>query len=190
MTRNDPGPDYVQFFSHSAFGVHVQQLSTTPFDVGASTFNKHSGGTIDAQTMFNDLVDKILSFYPNTFAYDTWRVFSKPDPGDVPLLVAAGQFTSKIGTGTGVGWDKATQLTISALGATGTKGRLVLLDAGTNDDWDGVFTLPGSGSLFDTFTEWSNVDRGWRTRGNERPQTFLEMSKTLNEKLRREYRMF
>lgn len=183
-------PAFVEVFYHSEFGVHVQTLPTNEYAVDTDTFESWSGPGVGSDTMILALIDKYKFLFPSSVSFDSYRIFTLADENSIPLLSKAATITGKVGTASSPGWSKAVQGTLSALGTSGTKARLVFLDSDSAGDFDGVFTLPGSGALFDLMAEWGNVGNAWRTRGNERVVTFLEYSKTLNEKLRREYRMF
>jgi hypothetical protein len=69
------------------------------------------------------------------------------------------------------------------------KAKLVLLDFSALDDWSKVRTLPGSGALFDLVGEFTASTNGWQGQDNGQPTTFVSVTRTLNEKLRRSYRL-
>ncbi len=188
MAPNSLFPAFVQLFYHSDFGVHVQTLPTKAYDEGTDKFDVWSGSPVDAQTMLDDLVDTFLPLYPATVSYDTYRIFQMASPTAVPQLAKIGVFTAKDGSDGTPGWTQAVQGTLSALGLTGTKARIVLLDSSSGNDFSPIFTR--SGQLDTIMDEWGADGKGWSTRGGDQITTFLEYSKTLNEKLRREYRMF
>lgn len=192
MTAYDIGPAFVQIFSHSDFGPHVANLPTLSYSVVNDEFDVHSGSPIDSTTMITALVDKLAPFYQSGshYIFDNFRIFTKdPDPA-VPVLVKAGAFTAKQGTNAAPGWTKAVQRTLSALDADGHPCRLVLLDAASSDSFDQETTIVPASALDDLFSEWSADSNGWASRFGSRPATFLELTTTLNEKLRRAYRMF
>jgi hypothetical protein len=189
MTRSPFVPSGVQVFYHSAYGVHVQTIPTLPYDAAADTFDTWAGSIVDSDTMINDLVATFLPLYPASVVFDAYRIYTQANEDSLPFLEKIANFTDIVGTESSPGWSKATQGTISALGEDGSKCRLVLLDFGTNNDFDALFTLTG-GILPAIMAEWGNDAKGWSSRGDSKPTTFLEFSKTLNEKLRREYRMF
>lgn len=192
MTRFSLEPAFVEIFSHSTFGPHVMTLPTLDYNPGGDTFDVHSGTPVDATDMITNLVDKLLPFFPDSDSYifDNFRIFTLDDPDGVPLLRKAGSFTSKEGTNSAPGWFKAVQRTVSALDADGFKCRLTLLDAATGNSFDQETTITPSSSLEALFNEWSDDANGWASRQGARPATFLEVATTLNEKLRRAYRMF
>src|SRR5262245_342002 len=188
--ENALSPAFVEIFSHSAFGPHVQILPTLAYDPDTEKFDVWVGSPIDAATMITALVTVLKPFFPTTYGFDNWRVFTKADAEAIPLLVLAGSFTSVAGTNSSPGWTKAVQRTLSALGHAGSKVRLVMLDAASNNSFDPETTVPSMSALSDLMDEWTAASNGWATRAGEQPRTFLELTTTLNEKLRRAYRMF
>lgn len=190
MARLSPFvPAGVQVFYHSPFAPHIQTLPTLPYDAGGDTFDTWAGGTVASGTMITDLVTTFLPLYEADVVFDSYRIYTQADEDSLPVLRKIANFAAVVGTNAGGTWRKAAQATLSALGEDGSKGRLVFLDFNSADDWDAIFTLTGA-ILPPIMAEWGNTARGWSTRGDSRPATFLEFSKTLNEKLRREYHMF
>lgn len=188
-TKNPFFPAGVQIFYHSAYGVHVQTLPTLTYSPEDDSFLTWNAGSVDSDTMVNDLVETFLPLYPASVSFDSYRIFTCAAEDDLPVLRKAATFTDIDGSAGTPGWTKAVQGTISALGTDGSKARLVFLDMASTNDFDLITTLTG-GVLPPIMTEWGNEDKGWATRQDSKPSTFLEFSKTLNEKLRREYRMF
>ncbi len=182
-------PSGVQLFYHSAYGVHVSTLPTLTYSPEDDSFLTWASGSVDSDTMINDLVATFLPLYPATVAYDSYRIFTQATEDDLPILRKAAVFEDVVGTEGTPGWTQAVQGTISALGVDGSKARLVFLDMASKNDFSLLTTLTG-GVLPPIMAEWGNEDKGWATRQDSKPATFLEFSKTLNEKLRREYRLF
>lgn len=184
-------PAFVQYHYHSPFGLHVQTIPTLEYNVADVSFNTWAAGAVAAGDMVTNLMLKMKKFFPAGVLYDTCRIFTKAAVNADPILRAVTTFvSSNEGDFATPGFTEAVQGTFSYLGLTGSKGRLVFLDCASGDDFTPQFTTGGSGILFDLLAELNDDGNGWSTRGNERPTTFLQYSKTLNEKLRREYGMF
>lgn len=190
MTVHFLDPAFVQIFYHSDFGVHIMTLPTKAYDSVDDTFATWGGTPKDSDDMILELIDKFSFLFPSTVSFDSYRIFSVGAPPDIPFLERAATITGKVGTASSPSWSKAVQGTLSALDSAGQKLRLTFLDSDSAGSFDAIFTLPGSGALFDLFAEWKDASNGWSSRNGQPPSTFLEYSKTLNEKLRREYRMF
>lgn len=182
-------PAGVQIFYHSPFAPHVQTLHTLTYSPEDDSFITWNGGTVDSDTMINDLVATFLPLYEDDVVFDSYRIYTADAENSLPVLRKIANFTGVVGTNAGGTWRKAAQGTLSALGEDGSKARIVFLDFNSADDWDGIFTLTGS-VLPPIMAAWGDLDAGWATKADSRPATFLEFSKTLNEKLRREYHMF
>lgn len=190
MTRLSPFvPAGVQLFYHSAFGVHTQTLPTLPYLDASDEFETWGGGAIDAEDMITALITTFLPLFPDTVVYDSYRIFTQGDEESLPFLRKIANLTGLDGTSVTGGWSKAVQGTLSALGEDGSKARITLLDSDSNNDFSLITSLTGA-VLPAIMDEWGATTNGWSTRGDSKPNTFLEYSKTLNEALRREYRMF
>jgi hypothetical protein len=72
---------------------------------------------------------------------------------------------------------------------TGGIAKIVMLDFRSNGDFATVRSLPGSGDLFDLDAQFTDETHAWAAADNTRPKTFLGAFRTLNEKLRKAYRM-
>lgn len=191
---NFRGPYFIKIASHSDFGPHVMQIPTRDF-TGASfafpfgSFLGWDDTIADADAMVNALVDKMAKFYAAEFVFDNWQVFHQALDTDPAIPEGGNVFTAKIGTGIAGGWNKATQQTLTWRSTSFGKAKLTLLDSEFASNFDPIRTLPGSGILFDLDAEFTNVSNGWKAQDNGRPQTFVGLTRTLNEKLRRAYRM-
>src|SRR5215510_16507279 len=99
-----PAPAFVRINSHSIYGPHTAQIPTLAWD--SNEFDTWAGGVVAEDDMINDLVDKMLPFYPTTYTFDNWIVFSQPTPDDDPVPVSAGLFVLLNGTSAVPGWTK------------------------------------------------------------------------------------
>jgi len=191
---NFRGPYFVKISSHSDFGPHTEQIPTTDY-TGPSIgfpfgiFTGWDDTLADADAMIVALVDKMAKFYPPSYTFDNWQVFHQALPTDPAIPLAGNTFTSKVGTSILTGWDMATQATLTWRSTTFGKQKLVFLDFASGGSFAKVSTLPGSGNLFDLDAELTSVSNGWKAQDNGRPNTFISMTATLNEKLRRSYRL-
>jgi hypothetical protein len=135
-----------------------------------------------------DFINVIKPYYDAQVTFQDAIVYSQPAPTDVPLPVAS--FTLGIvGTNGTPGWDKATQATLTFRADDFTIFKLVLLDSASSNVWDKVTNRLATTALED-LTDYIMADVTFlASRGGGRPATFLQMSTTLNEKLRRSYNM-
>jgi len=186
-------PAFVLLNYHSEFAPHKQIVPTLNwFDEtssgGSGTFDSWTAGHIDADDMIKDLVNAMKDAYPTTITYDNYVIFTQADATANPVPVAAGTLAID-GTVVTPGWYKAVQGTFSWRTSAFGLSKLVLLDLASGDDFDKNNTVPGSGPLFNMNAEVTADAKGWSGQDNGQPMTFISVTKTLNEKLRRAYRM-
>jgi len=185
-------PAFVKIEYQSANAPHVMSLPTLawndPLDGSDGTFDTHGASTVDADTMINDLVDEIAKFYTSGLSFTGYTIFTLPSMTGDPLPKYSAQL-SQVGVTTSSTWQKAVQITMTARTSAFGVAKIVMLDAISENNWDRITVLPGSGNVATLWAEWSDVTNGWAGRDNGRPATFLQVSKTLNEKLRRQYHM-
>lgn len=150
-------------------------------------FATWTAGTTDAPTMIEDFVDLLLPFYPATVEFDNVIVFSQPTPADDPVPVASLVFTGKIGTQATPGWTKAVQLTMSVRSTNFGVAKYSFLDAASGDTFDPIRVADTP--MQNLLDEVGDTSLGWSAQDNGRPNVFIGLTKTLNEKLRKAYRM-
>lgn len=193
MTSASPGPYFVRVFSHSAFGPHVQEIPIKNWSNVVSTnphgqIDKWSGGSTDAQTMIEDLVALEADFFPSTYTFDNWAIYSQPTPADPAHPVTGEAFSGLVGTSAASGWSKAVEGIFTWRATDFSLVKLVMLDMESGNDFDRVPTLATTPlTLLDA--EFTNPDKGWSSRQGAKPQTFIGVTKDLNDKLRKAYRM-
>jgi len=173
---------------HSAFGAHKSTIPTLPYSVGTQEFDTWNAGAIDAVTMVQNLVDVIVPFYPATVAIDSFTVLTYAAPG-APGLPQFFNLLGDVGTNPGTGWTKATQVTFSLRTTSFGRGKLVLLDAQTEDNWDKITNFTGLTPVLNLIAELTHDDRGWAGRDNAQYVGCDQITYTLNEALRRNYNM-
>lgn len=180
-----PAPAFVRINYHSPYGPHTMQVPTLAWSAGL--FSTWASGTIDDDIMIGALVTTLLPFYPDDVTFDNWIVFSQPTPDDDPLPVDSGTFTGQDGTAVSPGWSKAVQLTMSVRSTNFGISKFVFLDAASGNNFDPIRTADSA--MIALMTVITDTTNGWSAQDNGRPDTFIGLTKTLNEKLRRAYRM-
>lgn len=185
-------PAFVRVEYQSANAPHVMIIPTTqwndPGDGTDGTFDDHLGGAIAADTMVQALVDELAKFFTSGASFTSYTIYTLATTLADPQPRFTEQLT-QVGVSISTSWQKAVQLTVTARTTLFQLAKLVLLDAASENTWDRITALPGSGNVFDLWAEWSATTNGWSARGGGRPAAFLQVSKTLNEKLRRQYHM-
>lgn len=190
---NSPAPTTILINSHSAFGFHKSQLNAlqwnaTPNVNGSGAFDTHDLAGVDADDMIQDLVTLFIPFFPNTYHWDNYVIFSWPTPEGPGEPVASGTLT-QVGSSATPGWSKAAQFTLSFRTAAFGLAKILMLDVDTQDSFDKTLVVPPATPLEALVNGFTAADQGWCGRDGTRPQTYLSTCVTLNEKLRREYRM-
>jgi len=193
MTPNSLSPAFVQIEYSSEFGLHIQTIPTRAYTANADptlagTFPRWSDNAARAaDDMIEDLIAVMKAQMPAEVTYSRYTIFTQADADD-PAIPRFAKNIAVVGTGVSPGYSQAVQLTISAQAADFSLAKLILLDSGSFDDFDKI-TAPGVSTTIDNiFNEWSSTLNAWASRLGGRPMIFRQAAKTLNEKLRREYR--
>ena len=194
MAENSLSPAFVRIDSTSAYGPHSMTIPSVPviaavgggspyvFDLRGAAIDVPVAGAVE------DFVDVIKTLFPASYTFLSWTLFTQADEDAKPLPVEAGNL-NVAGTHAGTGWDKAVQYTITWRTDTFGIFKLVLLDAESGNVFDKVTNLTGETEL-SAINDYVTDDVTWIAgRDGGRPNTFLQVAKTLNEKLRRSYRM-
>lgn len=194
MTAYSLFPAYIQIHSESQFGVHIQTLPTRawidPNDIDDNgSFLNWEGDPVTLDDMLTTWLTlwKVL-FTPDT-GFNSAILFTLVDENSEPLLKRVIPL-SIVGTSDGIGQEKATQLTYSLLDTGGHATKLVALDAPLPVGFDvvsvfGSLTAPEQAVI----SGFVNPSFAWASRAGNRPLVFRKASYTLNDKLRRAYRM-
>jgi len=189
---NSLAPSFFRLEYHSEFGPHTQTVPTLQWNDVASTnafgkFNNWSAGQVDALDMITDMVDAMLPFYPPSVIFDRFTIFTQASPDDDALPQTTSTFTGKVGTGDGDTWYKAVQLTLTMRTSNFGIAKYVFLDAESANDFDKIQT---AGADILAFINVVNADaNGFSGLDNGQPAAYLGVTKTLNERLRKSYRM-
>jgi len=190
-----PGPTVVDVQYHNLQGIHVQRLHvrgwvevSVGFDMGQVS-RWSDDALIDLKDMVVDLVTLEADLYDDDTSFDVATVLTQATPTSVlvPQVSVALGIPGTVASG--FTWSKAAQIT-NVWRTTGNGiAKIVMLDAQSSNDWDAVRTLPGSGTLHDINGLFTNSTLAWQGQDDTKPATFIGQFKTLNEALRKHYRM-
>lgn len=190
---NSIAPSAVRINYHSEFGVHsatIPALDWTPpsggFDFGS--FLSWTAVARDADDMIKDLCLTLAAIVPATVNFDNYTIFTYADETADPVPVAS-NLIAQAGLEATPGWYKAVQTTISIRTTAFGLFKLVVLDSASNDDFDPIFGLAPSPALSAIVDQVRDQGNAWSGRDNGRPDVLISQTKTLNEALRRAYRM-
>jgi hypothetical protein len=194
MTVHSLYPSFVQIHYRSAFGKHVQTIQTRQWDGAIGThgyggFNKWVGGTIEADTMINDLLSVITPFASDGVTWDEAIIFNYPAvPPALPNPVAVIPLTA-VGAIAAVPAAEALQMTLNFFDSGFNPVKLVLLDI----DCTGSFTpqdyaaLPGTKQ--DLVDYYTGTGHAFASRADLKPTVFRQAVWKYNDKLRKEYHL-
>lgn len=195
MTRHAPGPTVVRLEYQSEFGFHVAQIPTRAWSAPTSgeplgTVPRWSDDTqIDLFDMLDGYIDLLLPFFKDTCSFNTATVLTQATPTSALVPQISALLSAKIGTAATPGWYKAVQNTITMRDTANNIAKYVLLDSASFNDWNPIHNLASVPAVEDIVTYLFDNDLAFSSQGDNRPLTFLGVFKTLNEKLRRRYRM-
>lgn len=193
MSESSPGPFFVQINYSSEFAPHSMEIPTLNasvaiLDSSSWNFLVPGGDTLDVDTSVKGLVNLLKTQFPASVHFDNYVLFSQPDP-DLPATPVFSGELGIAGTFVTPGWYKAVQFTMTFRTNEFGIFKLVLLDVGSANNFNKETSLV-SGEGFDLIRDYITATDSWILgRDGGKPQTFLQLAKTLNEKLRRSYRM-
>lgn len=185
-------PAFVRLFYHTAFGLHVQTIPTKEWGAGISGgpsggYLNWDGDPVDAEDMIDALVAELLDFQPASCIYDSAIIYTLSNPEALPQP----QVAYTIGEpGVSASADVPASQATMTLRTTGFNlFKLVWFDAAPTTDFLPQRSLPGSGQPLDLFNVVTSPLWAWSGRDGFRPNQFIQVSYTLNETLRRQYRL-
>lgn len=183
-------PAFVQIAYHSAYAPHVMTIPTkawTP-DADYGLFETWAGGTIAADDMVENLILVMKPFFPATVIFDSFTIFTMDTPTS-PAVPREFKTNNEPGTNATPGNSKAVQATWSFKTEENGIAKVVMLDMGNNNSFERVTQANVGASGLAFIAELTADTNGWSGRDNAQPTFFLQVSYTINEKLRRQYHM-
>lgn len=138
--------------------------------------------------MVENFIDIIAPFYPASYTFDGYTIYTMDTPTS-PAIPRVQTALAVVGTNGTPGNTKAVQATWTWKTTLGGIFKVVNLDMGNNNSFERV-TLSGLGAAgLALVAEVQSDGNGWAGRDGGQPTFFLQVSYTMNEKLRRAYRM-
>lgn len=192
--ENSLAPSYVRINYTSAYGPHSMTIPAVPLEATAGPDPEYlfdlrgAAISVPVHQAIVDFVNVIKSEHVTTTTFVDYVLFHQPDellPANPVASAALGiQGLDLVG-----GVDKATQRTFTWRATDFTLFKLAMLDVrmiGQFERQTNFIGEPGKQAISNYVT---NPVTWVASRGGGRPNTFLQFSETLNEKLRRSYRM-
>jgi len=188
---------YPAFFEanyHSAYGPHTMTVPLKDYngpteDWAAGYCVNWSDVNVSASEMVDTYIESLLPNLPDTVEFDYVTFYKYPSPTGKPRPLASYNFVDMVGSSMTPGWTKAVELALSfhttEFGIFGIR----LLDAASANNFDKLTSLSTLTAVQPIIDIVTSVDWAFAGRDNARPASFIQMSKTLNVKLRKAYRM-
>lgn len=188
---HDLSPAYVQAKYHSPYGIH---LATWPTRAWSSAYGTNPqggwlnwGGTpIDADDAINELVTSLADHQPSTVTWDSYIIYTKADATSPSFPVTSGVL-GIAGTSSLTGWYAAVQWSFNMLDTAFNTSKLVILEAASGGDFGKVTPATFTAEQLDTIDKWTAETNAWSSRAGFRPSRCDNITKDLNDRLRREY---
>jgi hypothetical protein len=185
-------PSYIVIEYSSAFGVHTMTIPIRQWEASAGDLGSADswvGGARDLDDMVEDLVNALAELFPATTTFETATVYNYPDIDSDPDPV--GQHALGIvGTSVSTAWSKAVQQTFTFRTNDFNIYKLVLLDVPTDNNFNRVPAAAFTADFDAVVDQLTGDVNAWQGRDGSQIVQPIQASATLNEKLRRSYRMF
>ena len=150
-------------------------------------FTNHVPSSRAGHSMVIGLLEVLDNFLPDTTSFLRATVYTLTSPTAIPTP-RVGMALTQVGEVAAPTQFKAWQHTYTFRTDTNTIFKLVLLDADTSTDQDKLIA-PVPANVQDVIDELVDPNNAWRGRSGGRPNLFLQVSYTMNERLRKSYRM-
>ena len=192
MTPNSLFPAFVKVDYHSVFGVHSMVLPTRTWSPDgatvAGTFVDWDDNDTDADDMIQALVTLFLPFFIATTTFDLYTIYTMAAAGAKPVPVASAELGLD-GTSVSTTWAKAVQKTFTFRTDLFGILKLVFLDCPSGNNFDRVNAFGADAATLAILAALSADTNAWSARDNGKPDTVVQQATTLNEALRKTYRM-
>jgi hypothetical protein len=190
---NSLAPAFVRINYQSAYSIHTMTIPTVPYippSLGNTTGDFDLRGAavdVNAGPTLSTFVNLLKVFFKPTVTFVDYTIFTK----DSPTAPATPRYTGALGiagTSTQTAADKAVQKTTTFRCDDFSIFKLVFLDSPAADF--NLFRNSPPDAAWTALINHVTADVSWiASRKGGRPVTFLQSAATLNEKLRRSYKM-
>jgi hypothetical protein len=193
IAPNSLSPAYIVIDYHSANGRHKMTIPTRAWSPTSITgdlgsYQCWNETPVDAEDMITALLGKVKAVFLPTAGFDVVTIYTK-DTAEAPSIPRVAKALAIVGTSVSAEWAKAVQHNWMFRDAEYAQSKLTFLDAPIGSGWDPVTDLSGIAVLQDIVDQFVAPENAWSSRNDLRPSTFIKITYTLNEKLRREYGM-
>ena len=194
MASNSLYPAAVRINYSSAYSVHSMTLPSVPVlggDIGVGGYQftlRGLAAPVNCDAAINDFIDVLKPLMGTDTTFIDYVLFQYATPTSKGVPVSS-QPINKVGTGGIITWRKAVQQTWTWRTDEFGIFKMVLLDVPSGNTFDKIPTTAGDARQA-ALSDYVTAPVTWLAgRDGGRPNTFLQVAVTLNEKLRRAYRM-
>ncbi len=186
--ENDIGPAFVKINYQSEYAPHSVPI-LDPVDSDGYLFDLRGAALdVNVDDAVKDFVNLLKAVWSSATNFVDYIAYRGPGVGAVPVPVQSGSLNIAGTSGLAL-VHKAVQGTMSFRADDFTLSKLVFLDYQPGLGYDKKTDVSGSDALT-AIKNYAVADVTWlASRGGGRPNTFLSLTTTLNEKLRLSYRM-
>lgn len=191
--RQLPGPVFAKVEYSSIYAPHVAiiPLRDEWVDTGTSlgSITPWDGGSdITVISMFEDYMNAWAELLNDTSSFNGITIYTQPDP-DVPAQPQASVAVSVPGLLTDAPGDLATQVTLSFRDTEFFLARLTMLDIPVGSDFTKKTPFTVVADIQAVINVFISEDNAFASRHGFRPSQFIAQTTTVNDSLRRAYRL-
>jgi hypothetical protein len=188
-------PAFIELEYSTPYGEHVMTIPIRAVpdfesDPALTICENWDATTSVVSTTVANLCAQFANFYTDDSQFNLYSIWTMADSEAIPEFAETYRFTTPIqGSSASTTWKKAAQNTFTFRTADGGISKVTLLDSLSFNLWDKQTDPTGSTDVLAVIDAWTDTNAFFAGRDNARPSAFLQLTKTLNEKLRRAYRM-
>lgn len=188
-----PGPVFLKIEYTSPYAPHVmirplRDAWVDSGDILGLITPWSNASNIDVNDMVTAFLTDMADLFNDTMTFDAVTLYTQPDP-DLPATPQASVATVIPGTRSAVPNDKATEVSLAFRDTEFHNAKIVMLDQPVGNDFSRHTPFNVNAIYAPTIAHFVSDDEAWASRRGFRPGQFTQQTATLNEKLRRAYRM-
>lgn len=190
---NSLAPAFVKINYQSAYSIHTMTVPTVQYNPPSPLLPSGEfvlrGALLPtaAAAAVTDYVNKLKPYFKSTVKFVDFTIFTQAGPTEPPTPRYTGGLNI-VGTNASTGQDKAVQKTYTFRADDFSIFKIVMLDCPTVS-FDIFRNSPEDPALTALINYVTAPETFIQSQKGGRPVTFLQVATTLNEKLRRAYRM-
>lgn len=188
-------PAFVRINYTSPYGAHTMTLPSVPIVTGINAPSFHdfdlrgAAVSVEADAAVKALVNILKKWFNANVTFVDYTLFTMADETATPTPVWSAAL-GIVGTNGSGGWQKANQATVTWRTESFGLFKIVMLDCVSDNLYNKVTVLGAVGEKTRDLSDYVTASVSWLSgRDGGRPAVFLQAAYTLNEKLRRAYKL-